>query len=409
MSRSLLEPQRTQLPAAPISARTARRFVTDLLRDVIAENLVEQAQLLTSEIVTNAVLHAGTRIDLSVTASPGWVRIEVRDGSSVALSMRHHADEATTGRGLEIVEILASRWGTSFDEIGKTVWFELGEPSEGSAPRPAAGIAEPVPSRTVRLLNLPPHLTLVTVQRGDTLLREMSLIEMEQAASSAPSHPWQTAPVPLDDILAAAEAAEAEGRSGVDVVVELPLTAAEAAIRRLGLADEAERLADSGELLCPPAVPELAMCRKWLLSQIALQLEGQIPTPWELPDEVPGIESGELDPAVRLALEALGAGVVGADITNHVIYVDTVAAEMLGWDAERLVGQRLTTIIPGHLRQAHLAGYTRLLMSGQPRIIGERLRLPARRKDGGTIEIDLTLLRLDCAGQTIFAATLSSP
>jgi anti-sigma regulatory factor (Ser/Thr protein kinase) len=89
--------------------------------------LAEAATLLTSELVTNGVRHAGTGMRLAVSrADERTVRIAVTDRAPEAdLRPRVSPDDAEGGRGLFLVEQLASGWGSYADGDGKTVWFEL--------------------------------------------------------------------------------------------------------------------------------------------------------------------------------------------------------------------------------------------------------------------------------------------
>lgn len=115
-------------PAEPASAGHARRFVDRTLRawDCIA--LVDIAMLLVSELVSNAILHAGTSIEVALTLREGRVRAEVRDGSARAPSRKRYSKLSTTGRGLLLVEELADDWGVDTSGLGKAVWFELAGP-----------------------------------------------------------------------------------------------------------------------------------------------------------------------------------------------------------------------------------------------------------------------------------------
>ncbi len=115
----------TTLPAEPVSARQARRFVTQALRKIGLPELTGTAVILVSELVTNAVLHANSEVTLSVGRTNGGLRMEVGDRSSLAPSVRRYSAEATTGRGLVLVESLADAWGSDIRPGGKTVWFEL--------------------------------------------------------------------------------------------------------------------------------------------------------------------------------------------------------------------------------------------------------------------------------------------
>lgn len=103
----------------------ARRFVIDAVHRLGMEQLCDVVELLASEIVTNAVLHAGTELHVRVLQADGGVRIEVSDGVGGAPTHRHYSVEAATGRGMGLVEALASDWGTTPRGGGKTVWFTV--------------------------------------------------------------------------------------------------------------------------------------------------------------------------------------------------------------------------------------------------------------------------------------------
>jgi anti-sigma regulatory factor (Ser/Thr protein kinase) len=116
---------RLALRPAPSSAASARHFVERTLGGWGCAAFVEAARLLVSELVTNAVLHARTDITVVLRMTADGVRVEVHDGSQVAPVVRHYEDEAMTGRGLALVDELASKWGVDRDTGGKAVWFEL--------------------------------------------------------------------------------------------------------------------------------------------------------------------------------------------------------------------------------------------------------------------------------------------
>lgn len=113
------------LPAEPASAGTARRFIVEALHRLRCDALADIAELLVSELVTNAVLHARTDVSVRVRVEGASLRVEVGDASTQPVTRRSFGPHATTGRGLELVSALASRWGAETADHGKKVWFEL--------------------------------------------------------------------------------------------------------------------------------------------------------------------------------------------------------------------------------------------------------------------------------------------
>ena len=119
----------------PRSARHARRALQDCLNGESPTEITENAVLLTSELVTNAVTHALSAGELVAYYDrlSRWLRVEVRDNSPVLPQMQ---DGFTAGRvgglGLCLVDTLASSWGMTATATGKTVWFELKWSEDGA-------------------------------------------------------------------------------------------------------------------------------------------------------------------------------------------------------------------------------------------------------------------------------------
>ena len=129
------------------SARAARRFVNQILTgwDDDGGDLTDTVTLLVSELVTNAVVHAGSEVEVSVRLSPTAARIEVTDDSTESINPRDATQEEDSGRGLALVGSLARRWGVRpAPGGGKTVWFEVDAPrrpmSEEAGPEEALEI-----------------------------------------------------------------------------------------------------------------------------------------------------------------------------------------------------------------------------------------------------------------------------
>lgn len=128
------------LPANPRAVRNARAFVENCCHNAHVEgDACDTVALLTSETVTNAIVHGRSAAHVSVTVRSGLVRVEVWDDDSRLPQIVEQDDEALTGRGMLIVDSLAARWGTTKHLNGKTVWFEV--PIEPAVQIPAPGRA----------------------------------------------------------------------------------------------------------------------------------------------------------------------------------------------------------------------------------------------------------------------------
>ncbi|MET7482090.1 SpoIIE family protein phosphatase [Streptomyces sp. NPDC005538] len=130
------------------SVATARAFVRDTLQGWGFADIVDDAVVLTSELVTNAVVHAGTAADVLCLRSDDGVRIEVADhypereiplqGAAITMS----SPDREGGRGLQLCAALASRWGVDYTPTQKLVWFQLDLPARPVGTR-AAGPSLP--------------------------------------------------------------------------------------------------------------------------------------------------------------------------------------------------------------------------------------------------------------------------
>ncbi|MEU4170275.1 SpoIIE family protein phosphatase [Streptomyces sp. NPDC026665] len=130
------------------SVATARSFVRDTLQGWGFADIVDDAVVLTSELVTNAVVHAGTSADVLCLRSDDGVRIEVADRypereiplQAAAINMGSPDREG--GRGLQLCAALARRWGVDYTPTHKRVWFQLDLPDRPVGTR-AAGPSLP--------------------------------------------------------------------------------------------------------------------------------------------------------------------------------------------------------------------------------------------------------------------------
>lgn len=116
-AESTFEPIATSVPAA-------RQFVASvaLPTEGIARQRIE---LLTSELASNAVLHAQTTFTVTVAVGDACVRISITDASTRPVMIKSYGPTSPTGRGLHLVGSYSDHWGVEELLEGKTVWFEL--------------------------------------------------------------------------------------------------------------------------------------------------------------------------------------------------------------------------------------------------------------------------------------------
>lgn len=114
-----------ELPPDHAAAARARRFVGETLRAWGFESAIPDVELLVSELVTNAVLHARSASRVTVVHTDSTLRITVSDTSPTRPRMRDYGPGAVTGRGLLLVDRIARRWGVEPSSTGKSVWFEV--------------------------------------------------------------------------------------------------------------------------------------------------------------------------------------------------------------------------------------------------------------------------------------------
>lgn len=308
--------ERVSLPGDPKSAGMARQFLRRMLLAWQVDALETTASLVLNELITNAVLHAGTRIDVRVSFGARTLRLEVGDGSTRQPRLRHFDLDATTGRGLALVAALSRAWGVAPAPDGKVVWCELAydgampatTSADGAADRPVgqgqlmtagAGTADPGALHDdegveIRLIGFPVSVYRRAQQHNEELLRELQLLGQRPN-----DHPTTADEVPvrflrlMSELRASyrAEIADAEtridtavaaGRDRIDEVVFRVSHSAGDAARRLGrLLDDADRYCAAGHYLVTLSTPpELRLFRRWYLGEFVRQTAGNTPTPW---------------------------------------------------------------------------------------------------------------------------------
>lgn len=307
-----------QLPPERESVVAARRLVEAAAATWGVDAVpAAEAALATSELVTNAVLHAGTTITVVVRRLGAGMRIEVVDGSNrlpVVEAERPEellATRSMTGRGLMVVAATADRWGADpVADGGKSIWVEIGtgrrHVAASPAPAFAAGIT-PAPlsaaaaakgvtslmtvaaeGHRVHLVGVPVDLMVESIRQLVDFQRELQVIgldsqhspELAELADSGRELAEQMirlreATSGLEDI----ELAMARGDAVIDVDMVLP-DGVEALFDRLAaVMGQAWGSRPDLQLLTPPPSDEVVAYGRWYREEVMAQLAGAPPRP----------------------------------------------------------------------------------------------------------------------------------
>lgn len=304
-----------QLPAELESAVAARRLLGRAVSAwCLSDSLRQDGELAISELVTNAVLHAGTLIGVQIKRMGAGLRIEVHDGNphlpvvDAARPEELLSNRSMTGRGLALVAATSDRWGCEPVGCGKVTWAEVGTGQRmvAAAPPPSYPPAPQVPAvpavaaargvvrrsavtgsgRKVHLVGVPVALLLESTRQLSDLQREVQVMSMgrtsppdlEQVVQTG--KPWITdLDLWLDSDRRVAESAAAEGRDTTDFDLLVP---EDIASRIDGIAAWLRRAASSimrRQLLTLPASAEVTAYRRWYGDEILRQLAGREPSP----------------------------------------------------------------------------------------------------------------------------------
>lgn len=296
-----------RLPPAVASTPRARHWLSAQLADLPRE-VVDTAVLLTSELVTNAVLHAGTWLEVSVHRLADRIRVDVSDASPDSPMVRTYGVDATTGRGLMLLDLLPSDWGVQDVDGGKVVWFELpvDVPIDDATPGghrlesrlPAMVRPDPFDGRetfVLQLLHTPVTLMQHATKQYESLFREFRLIVERDRDET------ETVPHKLLDLIEALgtqntglgvpasrqwRTAVEAGETHVDLRMRLPMQTAQACEVYNRMLDEADEHCRAAHLITLPTDADCVALRQWVIRETARQAAGMVPEPWG--DDAPG-------------------------------------------------------------------------------------------------------------------------
>lgn len=389
------------LPPDPATVGRARRAVRAALRETHDPDLRHAAELVVSELVTNAVVHAATEVRLRIAAEPGAIRVEIEDGNLHLPVRRTWSESAGTGRGLLIVDEHADRWSATRTGSGKVVWFEIGRPMAPLAStEPAPG---PGPDTVrVTLLDVPLLMHWAWQEHAATLLREFLLHALDEdvhalsdhaAASDALSVLHEQLPVPR--LPGDAEALMVSSVEPVVTADRVDLQVPTDAVRHFEVLDDvltrAVAAAQEGLLLGLPTQPEIAEMRTWLCGEVAGQVRRARPVPWRGRSDVQ--VAVDQDPArglVRRELAGSEETLIATNDASVIVAVTPSMVELLGYvDESDLLGRRVLVVIPERFHQAHIAGTTLHVTHGRDVLLDQWLTVPVVRADGTEVLVGM--------------------
>ncbi len=287
-----------ELEAEPDAVPRARHFVIDVLGHRQDADLLSTAELAVSELVTNALLHAGTAVRIRLLEPDDEsVVIEVHDYSRTAPLRTLGGPESMTGRGIALVDMMTHRWGVEPTEGGKYVWCEiLVDGAASRRPRfarsakariavpeeyhPADESAEPV--YTVELGDVPTDLLVAAKEHVDNVVRELMLAwtGAESGTSSALPPPFaelvETVTKRFVDarqsIKRQALEAALRGKERTRLTLTLPESSAQAGLDYLAALDRADVYARGARLLTLETPPQHRAFRRWYVESLAKRL-----------------------------------------------------------------------------------------------------------------------------------------
>jgi len=305
-----------QLDVSPTAVREGRHFVEAQVTGLGADGFIDDAALVASELLANAVQHGTPPISICVTGDAEGVRIEVYDANPRGPVPLAPSAGNMTGRGLALVNGLTQRWGCDrVDDGGKVVWAELAtalEPRTHEAEQFLTMADEDVrvpgvSHYTVVLGDVPTDLLLAAKAHIDNLVREFSLAAAE-ATGDLPVpedlarlietvvHGFADA---RDSIKRQALASAQRGDPRTSLRLQLPLSAAAAGEAYLAALDEADAYSRAARLLTLETPAPHRLFRRWYVEAVINQLRAV--AAGTTPEPVTPFETRLLQEVQRLA------------------------------------------------------------------------------------------------------------
>jgi PAS domain S-box-containing protein len=390
---------------------------------------LDSALLVLSEIVTNAFVHAGGHVRLTVWSTSDRTRVEVEDSSATLPSRRDYAHTAGTGRGLHLVDELTDRWGVQRLDDGKAVWFEVGPAGTDAdehvdSPAPEGPVTTHDATCSVTLRQVPLLMHWAWQEHAAALLREYLLHILDEDPDILDKHAQASAAMSLlnEQVPAPDLPDERDGLmtgalephvSADEIVLRIP----KASVAHFATLDDLLRRAiteaRAGRFLGPPTQPEIDEMRQWICGEVARQAGGQaMPTPWVARTDVRATLADQAVLTRRYeSLASTEEPLLATDETSIIVAASPAALRLLGYErAEDLLGRRVLVVVPARFHQAHIAGTTLNATNGRDNLLDVPLLVPMVRADGTEISVHIEVRpeKLDRA-HSVFVARFRAP
>jgi PAS domain S-box-containing protein len=377
-----------ELEPRPGSVGTGRRFLRqNLKRWRCPEDVIEQTVQVGAELLTNAILHAGTPFTVEVSHAEGVARVSVRDYSPAMPIVRPHGPDATTGRGLDLISALSRRWDVAALPDGKVVWAEID--GQRHDERIQSGLNELLDVvQPIRFAGLPVADYLTMTAHDDAIVREVELAWLDGIPAGGDMSGQPPELLSLARALAGTrnlvrrevETAAAEGKARADIILGLS-RAQLVALRDWSVTiEQAQELSRSGELLAMPPGEKIVALRRSLIEQ----LEHRLAQSEETEDGTGAVEGDgfrlTIDDApighlqLGLALEATGMAAWDLDLSTLELRWTGALGEMLGlWPRLGSRARDVLDIVYGDDRADLQAAVDAALHSGAPQELDFRV------------------------------------
>lgn len=284
------EPQAVRFQGPEVLSR-ARRDAVRRCRHLGRPDLADDVALVVGELVTNAELHGGGCLGVSVEPSEDGVRIEVRDGSRLPPLLGRPTEGSLTGRGLRLVNSVSARWGADGEPTGKVVWAEV---TGGARAQPTHDLEADILAMWddgfdgsdrrfhIELGDVPTDLLLAAKSHVDNVVREFTLAWAGASTgqtAEVPEHMRSLLRAVVDRFAGArlaikrqALVAASAGAPRTNLILDLPASAAEAAEDYVRALDEIDAYCRARRMLTLETPEQHRAFRRWYVEELVKSL-----------------------------------------------------------------------------------------------------------------------------------------